>query len=203
MGVEVWRNDPTVETEDTVWQPMDVDISAVADGVAATQIRFIMRSNSFDSLGGWTFDDVEIYSFDCPAAVNYGSGTAGTGGILPTITASGGAPQLGNASFQIDAANLVGGTPGFMFIGFAQANLPFGGVNLLVSLSTPFRLFPVTSTGAAGSPGAGTVTFPTPIPNDPLGIGVEVDAQLVMLDSGGPQGFAATDGLSFVICDAP
>lgn len=141
-----------------------------------------------------------VLELNCRPPVNYGGGHAGSGGFVPTIESSGGLPQLGNGAFQIQVDDCLGGSPGFLFFGFGAAEIPYRGIDLLFSLSTPFFMFPRTVSGPAGVPGAGSLSFPAPIPNVAAGLGTTVYAQFVSLDAGGSQGFASSAGLAFTIC---
>lgn len=135
----------------------------------------------------------------CAPLVNYGNGGEGSGEIVPTITSSGGSPSIGNAAFQVDCDNLLGGATCFLVAGYGKAQIPVRGIDLLVSPVNWF-LVPMQADGTPGVPGAGGLDIPVPIPNDPQAVGVEVDFQLLVLDPGASLGVASTDGLSMVIC---
>jgi Zn-dependent M28 family amino/carboxypeptidase len=47
---------------DDAWTTHDVDVSAVADGNPSFKVRFKMKSDGGLQFGGWTVDDVELYS---------------------------------------------------------------------------------------------------------------------------------------------
>ena len=115
-----------------------------------------MRSNSSAEFGGWNLDDFEIYSLDsCVPPSNYGAGTAGSGGITPTITYQGGLPTLGSNTFEVVADQILGGARTAIFVGFGQASVPVKGVTLLVDLNPFFFLQFRTASGPVGVPGAG------------------------------------------------
>ena len=46
---------------------------------------------------------------DCPFPTNYGTGTPGTGGLVPHLTHSGGTPREGNANWAMELQNGRGG----------------------------------------------------------------------------------------------
>ncbi len=203
-GVVVWSNPSNgsnLATKDKEWVTFDVNVSALADGVANTRVRFTLTTNGSNAFGGWNVDDVELYSVStCHAPVNYGNGTAGSGGFVPTLTAAND-PTIGNPSFEIDSTQILGGAPGFLVLGFGRALVPFHGIELLVDLSQPFLLVSVQASGPAGVPGAGTLQMIGSIPNDQDLLGLEIDCQLIVIDSGGPRGLAASPGLAIMICD--
>lgn len=127
---------------------------------------------------------------------HYGSGLAGTGGIVPQISFGGGFAHVGNAGFQVVGQQAAGGAAGVFVLGLAPASVPVkGGVLLTVPLATAA----VTFGGAPGAPGAGSTSVPLPIPNNPLLDGQSLDAQFLVLDPGAVQGVAFTDGLHIVL----
>lgn len=137
----------------------------------------------------------------CTSIEKYGTVTVGSGSLQPRFIGYGGCPCIGTAQFRIHADNLVGGAQGMMLIGFNRSALPFRGATLLVELVPPFFLVPLITSGTPGVAGDGAVSLTIGIPNDPNGVGIEVDAQFVVQDPGAALGIATTDGLAFVICD--
>lgn len=136
----------------------------------------------------------------CWSPVNYGSGSPGSGGFTPTITSSGGEPRIGNDSFQIDSDDVRGGSTGVLILGFGQVELPALGIEFLVN-PTDWMLTARVASGTFGAAGAGTLSYPMPIPDDLLLVGAEVDFQVVALDPGAPLGpISATDGLGMNLC---
>jgi hypothetical protein len=136
----------------------------------------------------------------CQPPENYGSGTAGSGGFVPTITSSGGDPQRGSASFRIDCDRLLGGASCFLILGAGRDQLLVAGVTILVR--PDWIVVASRATGTAGVPGVGALRVPIPIPDNPGLVGAEFDFQALALDSGSPTGIAAaTDGLAIVICN--
>ncbi len=136
----------------------------------------------------------------CPPPYNYGTGTAGSGGLVPRITHSGGAPRVGNASFRVDCDQILGAARCALLLGTDKAQVQILGVGVLVEPST-WVVIPGQANGTAGVAGAGAVQTAIPIPNDSLLLGTEFDFQLIAIDPGASQGMAAaTDGLSLVVC---
>ena len=61
-GTTVWENPFASDLIDGSWVDFEVDISAIADNNPSVRIRFTMESDSGVEFGGWTLDDVEVYS---------------------------------------------------------------------------------------------------------------------------------------------
>ncbi len=69
-GVQVWTNETATHHLDRgCWIPVAYDISAIADGNASVQVKFIMQSDPGWKYGGWTIDDVQIVSLQDPQGV--------------------------------------------------------------------------------------------------------------------------------------
>lgn len=128
----------------------------------------------------------------CPTPIHYGSGTAGTGSLVPTIAALGTA-ALGNPAFAFRVGAVASGAPVLLGLALAPASVPALGIQVLVA--APVLWFDFATP-------AGTVTFPFPLPGTPSLAGIPLFAQSAVLDPGGPQGFAASDGLQVSLCSA-
>ena len=202
-GTEVWRNATnggTQPTLDVEWATIDLDVSAAADDVAATRVRFELKSDASVAHGGWNVDDVELYRVSTRRdPESYGVGGAGSGGIVPTLALVGDA-RIDSVPFSVDGAGLLGGANGLLIVGLARAQIPYKGLDLLVNLAPPTLLLPITASGPAGVPGAGAFSIPESIDDDPALIGVEIDTQVVVFDGGAPRKVAASAGLAFWIC---
>ena len=200
-GNEAWSNPTGVDHLDTSWVTLDLDISEWADD-QLTQVEFTLTSDNTDTFGGWNLDDFEIYTIDdCRDVEHYGVGGVGSGGIVPTIDVSGGAPSIGNPNFTIEGHDMVGGAPVLLLVGLDRAQIPFKGFDILVDLGKFYFLFTMKADGSSGVPGDGDVFFSAPIPDDPTAVGVEIDCQFLVIDPGAPRGWAGTDGLAFWICE--
>jgi choice-of-anchor B domain-containing protein len=203
-GIEVWRNPTnggTQELADVEWVTFDLDVSAAADGVAGTRVRYELTTDADGQRGGWNIDDFELYTVsDCVEPEVYGTGTAGSGGYVPKIGTSGGLPHVGNPSFTVECRKILGGASGLYLVGFGRDQIPFKGVDILVELTPPVLWIPVVASGSSGVPGAGSFALTGEIPDDPALLGLVVDSQVLTFDPGGAQGLAASAGLEFVIC---
>jgi len=115
--------------------------------------------------------------------VDLGNALAGAAGT-PTLTGSGAA--LGGGSVSVDVANAASNSGGATILGVSQLDLPVLGGVLVPSLDVLFAL----STDDAGS-GSLTLPWPKGLPG-----GTTVYFQSWIVDASGPQGFAATNGMS-------
>jgi hypothetical protein len=120
----------------------------------------------------------------------YGTGLPGTGGITPSLGGSG-CPDVGSG-FAISISGVVGGAGGVMFIGLAQAALPFKGGTFLVG--TLALQVPIAVGGTPGAAGAGFLSLPGAI-LDPALIGIDLWLQAGFQDAGAVKGASLTNGL--------
>lgn len=121
----------------------------------------------------------------------YGSGTAGAGGIVPTLRTSGCA--IGGETLSAIVENAGGGYPAGLLIGFgatAQVSLPLLGGQILV---LPDVSVGSTTSGMPTAPGLGAAVVPLALPSSMQGINVNMQA--VILDPAAPGGLAMTDAV--------
>jgi choice-of-anchor B domain-containing protein len=201
-GVEVWRNPTnggTRPTLDDEWGLIDFDVSAAADDVAATKVRFELKSDGSVAKGGWNVDDVELYAVSTVRdPESYGTGAAGSGGFVPTLSTVGD-PMIGGPPFTLAGANLLGGAPSLVLVGFSRAQIPYKGLDLLVDPVPPTLLVPITASGPAGVAGAGAFSLSASLPDDPALDGLEIDTQVIVFDAGAANHLASSAGLAFWI----
>lgn len=134
---------------------------------------------------------------DLPFHVAYGAGLAGTGGFVPLLGSSGGAPRFGNPDYALELAQALPGATTFLLVGFLPASLPFKQGTLLVdTFSGPGLIIALPVLGPPGVPGAGVFTLPAPVPSEPLFAGLTWYAQHVVQDAGAAGGFAMSNGVS-------
>jgi hypothetical protein len=140
---------------------------------------------------------VKVLSGKCGGTwLVYGSGLAGSGAIVPTLTGEG-CPGLGLTP-RARIANALGGATAWILGGPAPAALPFKGGTLLVSPGSA-TIVPLVLSGPAGVPGVGTLLLPIPLPNIPAYIGASLRMQTLVPDPAAPAGWAMTAGLQFTI----
>ncbi len=131
----------------------------------------------------------------CANFENYGTGLAGSGGFVPTLTGLG-LMRIGD-TVTVKIEDGLGGTAGFLVMGFARAEIPLYGGTLLVQ--PPFIVYPITLGGTAGVAGEGNLSLSSPIPDDPQLIGITIDLQSILLDPGAVRGLSMTRGLEACI----
>jgi Tol biopolymer transport system component len=122
---------------------------------------------------------------------NYGPGLAGTGGLVPMLSAEG--CPLPGATISLRIEDVVGGALGGLVMGLGPAAVPFKGGTLHVG--TLLLSFNLLLGGAPGSAGKGNLTLPLSIPNDPIFSGLSFYFQAAFQDSAAPQGVSLTRGL--------
>ena len=157
------------------------DLDGDGDGDVYDTTRFSSHHNLLDtSAARW----------------QYGSGTAGTQGLIPVLGASGPFGPGDTLSFHL--RNVAGAAPCyFAFSAFPAelADYPVTGVvSYLDPLAATTLLWPVQiAGGTAGVAGTGGVDLSFTVPN---GIaGVELHQQVFMLDPAGPSGIASSQAL--------
>jgi hypothetical protein len=203
-GTEVFANPVGEDLLDQAWTLQDYDISALADGQSAVQFIFELQSDSTVQYGGWTLDDVRILTLtagptDCASAGHYGAGTPGSGGFLPRIYSTGGAPHTGSLTFAVTGEQMLGGTTAFLLAGLTSTSVPFAGTTLLVDLNAGGLILPFATSGLGA--GVGQVQVPLPLLEDPIMHGLNVFLQWIVIDAGAGGGFSASRGLQGVVCD--
>lgn len=132
----------------------------------------------------------------CPGSFTaYGAGRAGAGGLVPLLAGSGCA-QVG-AAISLDISQGVGGAAGALFAGLQRGAAPFKGGTFLVDALV--LQVSVVLGGAAGEPGAGSLSIPAQLPVDPALQGVALFLQAAFQDGGAPVGVALSGGLAVLI----
>ena len=119
----------------------------------------------------------------------YGQGAPGAGGISPTVAMTN-LPLLGNASFALRADDVFGGSWTARVLGLASTSVNVLGVEVLVNAPTV-----VASVAQGTGIGGGQAVFALPLPNDPSFSGLQLHAQMVVLDPGAATGLAASEGM--------
>jgi hypothetical protein len=125
----------------------------------------------------------------------YGNGVAGTGGFLPSISAS--ACPAGGAAVTVQVDEALGGTVGVLLVGSERYALPSLGGALLTD--RPYNWYPHVTTGTSGLPGGGTYTVQLATPAEPTLIGSKFYLQAGYMDPGGPAGASLTGGLEVTL----
>ena len=121
------------------------------------------------------------------------SGSAGTGGRIPTYLAEVPA-NLGNVDFKLGVANARGGAPATLLVGLAPTAAVLSGVNLNVLLNGNEMLIPLALNGNAGVAGAGYGTLQLAVPSIPGLAGITLFTQWFVWDDGVAAGAATSRG---------
>jgi len=127
-------------------------------------------------------------------AVNYGTGLAGTGNRVPTLTAPS-CPIVG-APFTSDVGNALGGSFGALAYGLSPASVPFYGGTLLVAPILFTQMFLLG--GTPGVAGAGTASTPLQL-TDPALVGLQFYVQACVYDVGAVEDLSLTPALRVMI----
>jgi hypothetical protein len=128
-----------------------------------------------------------VFTVPCGAITPYGTGCAGTGGFIPSLSMTGCA--TGNGTITLQIASGLGGAPVLLLIGNAQASLPLGGGCTLL-VPPLFSLGLVLSGSGAGN---GAVSLPATL--DATTPAVTATVQAAIFDAGNPFGFSMTNGV--------
>lgn len=177
--------------------PMDVEVQLIAGQLGSVdRANLIAFMNTLTDprvqLGLPPFDRPRLWSESPRVPQLYGTGTAGTGGLIPQ--AVGATPSfIGNSKFAVGLDRAAPSSLAFFVLDFAPAPAPFQvlGQNIYLALS------PATQTYFAGlTASAGYSSIRLPIPNDQFLTGAALYAQWLVFDANGPSGFASTGAFS-------
>lgn len=110
-GNIIWTNDNNSDTIDTAWQVVDYDVSSFADGNPSVIMRWELRTDGGTEFGGWTVDDVMLYSLEASGATDtilLTGDTAPTAGSTADYQFTNG--PAGGDWFLVYSPNLNGGS---------------------------------------------------------------------------------------------
>ena len=139
-----------------------------------------------------TFADIDIFAGCAGLALSFGQGLAGTGGVIPVLSA-GSCPRTGT-SVQLRIDGGVGGGLGVLVVG--QQTLAYSILGGTGYVLPPFdALLAVPLGGVSGTAGQGSGVAIAPAPNDPSLVGVPLFLQAGILDSGAPAKISLTQAL--------
>ncbi len=129
---------------------------------------------------------------------SYGTGLAGSAGIVPTLLGANGSAAQGGAAIGIQ--NCLGGANGMLFVAAQKADIfPVFGGHLLVSLASPFVMLNLPVSGPSGLPGFGGVGFST-LDTHALA-GYSLYFQFLVIDPGAVKGVAMSNGLELDVAN--
>lgn len=140
----------------------------------------------------------------CPFGTSVGTGTPGTGAMVPSLDPFGGAPRAGNTAYGLELSAGVGGGAGFLSLSLPpkfSSRSAFPNGQLFGVVTSPTVLSPKTKplTGVAGVAGAGTAKFPMPV--DSSMIGTSIVARAYVLDPVAAGGLASTNAVLVKFCE--
>jgi len=166
-----------------------VVIGASGDASNATGINGDPTDNSAPHAGA-------AYIFDnCGGSITeYGSGCAGTGGVVPLLLIGGCAAPTDTIS--INVVDGLGGASAFLFLGSGQSALPFGGGCDLLT-QAPFNAIGPLQLGGVGA-GCGSLSLWVFVPSG-LPPNFLATLQAFVIDPGSPIGAAGTNGVEIVV----
>ncbi|MBL8840280.1 MAG: FG-GAP repeat protein [Planctomycetes bacterium] len=172
-----------------------VVVAADAEDSTATGVNGNQRSNGKrDSGAAYVFELDEAGGRGMGSFATYGTGTPGTGGLVPSIELVG-SPNIG-ADIWLVIRDGLGGAPAIVLIGPGRDNVSYAGGALLVAVSA---ILTPTLGGPPGVAGAGTLRITDAIPDDPALSGVFVDFQVLVTDAAAVQGVALSNGAELKI----
>jgi cytochrome c peroxidase len=129
-----------------------------------------------------------------PLGIQYGIGTAGTGGRVPNVLAEVPA-NIGNPDFKVGVGNARGGALATLAVSpIRVVGQQYLGVNLNVEVFTTPALFWRNLAGTAGTAGAGYGTVAFALPPEPGLAGITLFAQWFVWDAGAPAGLCSSRG---------
>jgi len=135
---------------------------------------------------------VEVDTGDCAGGFQpVGVGLAGSGGLVPALTASGCASLGGQVTLQL--ADVRGGAKGLLFGSFSEGLLAFRGGTLF--MGSVDVLLNIGVGGAAGVAGAGSATFPPLSIDNPGLLGAKVFVQAAFVDPAAVNGVSLTQAV--------
>ena len=187
-GNLIWSSSGT--SYDTEWTWVEHDLAAITNTQAQVTVRFELQSGSSGNAGGWNLDDVELFTVhDAVPATSYGTGTPGTGGLVPQLALA--TPPVLGTNVQIDGSAMLANSVAVLALNLQPADFPALGVQVYID-----PLNAVLLTGLISA--TGTSSWQLPMPASPALDGIYVYAQALSLDPGSPGGlFAASAGLRF------
>ncbi|MDA0372421.1 MAG: PKD domain-containing protein [Planctomycetota bacterium] len=132
-----------------------------------------------------TAGDIQLAMMqESPTFSSFGAGCAGPSGGAPSVTSSGGAPRVGNASFTLDVTGMEPGRPAVLALGglvVAGGALP-ADVSFLLGTGCQIEIAQDVA-GILGN-GSGSASLPLGIPNNVLLAGAHLYGQVLVVGSG-------------------
>lgn len=140
------------------------------------------------------FDRPVLYTESNRVPVVTGTGRAGSGGIMPQVTAIE-PPLAGNPSFTVGVSRALGGAQAVLVI---DASEP--GVGTTIPASGSFARQTINLSGSGNGNGFGSISLA--IPNDPALIGQTFYGRWYVTDAGAANGFSVSQAFQFTVFGA-
>ncbi len=193
LGFYIGGGGPNLDNKDPALQPLQPPpppqaIAEIIDFVQNALTDPRVRNRQFP------FDRPTLASERVPTiGFQYGVGTAGRGGVTPSLLA--GVPaNIGNADFKIGLGSALGGAPSVL--GVSAAATPPGTVvaGIALNIALPeLGQYPLVAEGPALA-GRGFGTLQLPLPNDPSFVGATLYVQWFQLDAAAAAGVSSSRG---------
>jgi hypothetical protein len=192
---EVFCDDPFMISPNDVKLGRDGGLNVTTKNSALVHIDVLGQMSIVkqdNTLGDW--DGVAVPA-DFPGCegrfLPYGTGTPGTGGIVPRL--AGIFSPCPGAAVALEFDRALGNAAGFVAWGAAPLSAPLKGGTLLVDIGPPGGLIPLPFPGTG--PGGGELLLPFTLPDSPIFAGAEFYLQALVWDAGAPGGVAFSNGL--------
>jgi len=143
--------------------------------------------------GAPPFDHPRLFADTRRAPRTFGFGTAGSQGRVPVLLAAE-PPALGNAEFRMALDDGLATAPAVLLLDLAPGRRSLLGVTLWLGLTPALQELPLGLLLHGSGGGQGWTSWILPLPAEPTLDGLEVFAQAIVLDAGGPRGLSASAG---------
>jgi ELWxxDGT repeat protein len=137
------------------------------------RVFFSAEDNGIFGRELWSLD---VASLPVAEATQFGSGCAGTGGLVPKLQVNG-TPAFGNAAFALRLFDGAANAPAVVFVDFASAAIALGPCTVWLQA--------LTLSGAGVTDAAGVFQLPIPLAGSTALVGLDFFSQGFVLDSGG------------------
>ncbi|MET0753181.1 MAG: cytochrome c peroxidase [Pyrinomonadaceae bacterium] len=175
---------------------LDIDPLGLSNQQKADLVAFLKRPLTDTRVANELppFDRPKLYSESPRVPVITGTGRAGSGGIIPKVTAVE-PPFIGNPNFTVGISQALGNAQGYLVIDTtdpgAGTSIPAGGA------FPPFQVF---MSGTGNGKGYGSVSFA--LPNNPDLIGQSFYGRWYIQDAGAVNGFSVSPPFRFTLFPA-
>lgn len=181
--------------------PSDLKLSRSGGLIVSTRNSNILRIHPDRSIDVLFHDDTfgDIVGVSSPEDAilcsgkfeSYGTGVAGTGGVVPELRALF-SPCPGQ-EIAMELNHFLGGSTAYFFVGFGAASYKTLGGTVLVDIALPNFMVPIPMPGTGA--GEGNITLPFTVPNQANLVGLSLYFQALGADPGAQFGVSFSNGL--------